>query len=256
MAALLLGADSFRGPPTNDRGDDAPYTGVTIGGICAMLLVDVVVYGLLAAFAFAGDVDVGQVLKTLRSLRTAPEDLALLKHEALRRRDVVFATFGGDEVVAVDGVDLAFYENECFSLLGHNGAGKTTTIATLVGLATPTSGTASVSGRDLADMTAIRTTLGYCAQHDTFFDDLTVEEHLVLAATLRRAAGPAADAADALRETRLAAFAAHAPPHLSGGMRRKVSTALALAGAKTKFVVLDEPTAGTDQRPATIFERF
>ena len=34
MAALLLGADSFRGPLTNDRGDDAPYTGVTIGGIC------------------------------------------------------------------------------------------------------------------------------------------------------------------------------------------------------------------------------
>lgn len=72
---------------------------------------------------------------------------------------------GRPPVVAVKSVDLALYEGQLFSLLGHNGAGKTSLISMLTGLHTPSSGDATVFGASIVDqMPAVRNNLGICPQ--------------------------------------------------------------------------------------------
>ncbi len=100
-------------------------------------------------------------------------------------------------------MSLNFYENQVTGLLGHNGAGKTTTtfmlcgeflfwflkilflnnVYTVKGIYPPTSGTANILGYDIVtEMDQIRTSLGFCPQHDILYDDFYVEEHLKLIA--------------------------------------------------------------------------
>ena len=87
---------------------------------------------------------------------------------------------GGDDRVAVHGLNLELFQNQVTVLLGHNGAGKTTTISMLVGMTAPTSGNAVLpGGLDIQhDMAAIRRNLGVCPQHDILFPELTALQHL------------------------------------------------------------------------------
>ena len=104
--------------------------------------------------------------------RTNPDD-------ALRIQNIV--KIFGDGKKAVDNVNLNFYKDEIFALLGHNGAGKTTLISMLTGLYEATEGSAFYDGYDILDsnnMDKFRTILGICPQHDVLFDDLTIREHL------------------------------------------------------------------------------
>ena len=86
---------------------------------------------------------------------------------------------------------MKMYSDQIFVLLGHNGAGKTTTISMLTGMLEPTSGYIEVLGA--TDVPDIRSKLGLCPQHDTLYDDLTVEEHLELFGTFRGLSGEALD---------------------------------------------------------------
>uniref|UniRef100_A0A8C6UGH4 Zgc:172302 n=1 Tax=Neogobius melanostomus TaxID=47308 RepID=A0A8C6UGH4_9GOBI len=133
--------------------------------------------------------------------------------------------------VAVNHLNLKFYEGQITAFLGHNGAGKTTTISVLTGLFPPTSGTVYIRGMDIRhDMDLIRRTLGVCPQHNVLFDILTVEEHVWFYGRLK-----------GMSEEEKQEQA----KNLSGGMQRKLSVAIAFVGG-SKVVVLDEPTAGVD----------
>ncbi|ODN00384.1 ATP-binding cassette sub-family A member 2 [Orchesella cincta] len=88
--------------------------------------------------------------------------------------------------VALENLNIKFYEDQITSFLGHNGAGKTTTISILTGLFPPTNGTAVINDMDIRyDIDQIRTNLGICPQFNVLFDRLTVYEHLKFYALLK-----------------------------------------------------------------------
>lgn len=165
----------------------------------------------------------------------------------IRNLHKVYSTKKG-ECHAVNSLHLTLYENQILALLGHNGAGKSTTISMIVGLLSPTSGDALVLGKNiLTDMDEIRKNLGVCPQYDILFPELTVKEHLELFANIK---GVQADLLDnvvsgMVDEVGLADKLNIVVRALSGGMKRKLSLAIALIG-DSKIIVLDEPTSGMD----------
>ncbi|XP_048589175.1 phospholipid-transporting ATPase ABCA1-like isoform X2 [Nematostella vectensis] len=150
--------------------------------------------------------------------------------------------------LAVDGLNLNLYEGQILSFLGHNGAGKTTTMSVLTGLFPPTHGTALISGYDIrTDIDMVRRNLGMCPQHNVLFDCLTVEEHLWFYASLKgmeksRIPG---EIEKFLKDVGLTNKRHELSANLSGGMKRKLSVAMAFV-AESRVVILDEPTAGVD----------
>uniref|UniRef100_A0A7N0VB22 ABC transporter domain-containing protein n=1 Tax=Kalanchoe fedtschenkoi TaxID=63787 RepID=A0A7N0VB22_KALFE len=149
---------------------------------------------------------------------------------------------------AVNSLQLTLYENQILALLGHNGAGKSTTISMLVGLLPPTSGDALVFGKNITtEMDDIRKILGVCPQHDILFPELTVREHLELFGILKGVEEDilANTVSQMVDEVGLADKLNTIVRALSGGMKRKLSLAIALIG-NSKVIVLDEPTSGMD----------
>jgi len=150
--------------------------------------------------------------------------------------------------VAVDDVSLAVEKGEIFGFLGPNGAGKSTAIRMLCGLLTPTSGSASVNGFDVArDPEEIRRTIGYMSQKFSLYDDLTVEENIDFFTGMygvpreKRAErkrhvlemANLSDRRNALTRT------------LSGGWKQRLALGCAILH-DPPVLFLDEPTSGVD----------
>ncbi|KAF1414239.1 ATP-binding cassette sub-family A member 12, partial [Eudyptes chrysocome] len=151
---------------------------------------------------------------------------------------------------AVDNLSLNFYEGNITSLLGHNGAGKTTTISILTGLFPTSSGTIFVYGKDIrTDQEVIRKNMGVCMQHNVLFNYLTTKEHLLLYGYIKVPHWSKQELYQevkrTLKETGLYSHRHKLAGSLSGGMKRKLSIAIALLGG-SKVVILDEPTTGVD----------
>ncbi|XP_071958195.1 phospholipid-transporting ATPase ABCA3-like [Antedon mediterranea] len=150
--------------------------------------------------------------------------------------------------LAVDDLSLKMYKGQITSLLGHNGAGKTTTMSILTGLFPPTSGSATINGKSIVtDIQSVRSSLGLCPQHNVLFDRLTVKEHLDFFINLKGKSGPEANAEvkSMIEDLQLVDKTNTASSSLSGGMKRKLSCAIALIGG-SEVVILDEPTSGMD----------
>ncbi|XP_071785236.1 phospholipid-transporting ATPase ABCA3-like isoform X1 [Asterias amurensis] len=150
--------------------------------------------------------------------------------------------------LAVDGLSLSMYQGQITALLGHNGAGKTTTMSILTGLFSPSSGTAYVNGCSIVNnIDGVRKSLGLCPQHNVLFDRLTVKEHLEFFISLKGKSGPEAkqEVNTMIADLQLVNKADSQSTRLSGGMKRKLSCAIALIGG-SEVVILDEPTSGMD----------
>ena len=149
---------------------------------------------------------------------------------------------------AVNGIVFGMRSGEVFSLLGHNGAGKTTTINMLCGMYEATAGDATVFGRSIrTDMATIRQSIGFCPQHDVLYPELTVWEHLEFYGRIKGITEDKlqSEVAHRIGQVGLAGKEHNTGDQLSGGMKRKLSLAIAYLG-NSSFVVLDEPTAGLD----------
>ncbi|XP_036383449.1 ATP-binding cassette sub-family A member 2 isoform X4 [Megalops cyprinoides] len=150
--------------------------------------------------------------------------------------------------LALNKLSLNLHENQVLSFLGHNGAGKTTTMSILTGLFPPTSGSATIYGHDIrTEMERIRQNLGMCPQHNVLFDKLSVEEHLWFYSRLK---GMAEEDIRKEMDKMIVDLELSNKRHclvqtLSGGMKRKLSVAIAFVGG-SRAVILDEPTAGVD----------
>ncbi|XP_059244429.1 phospholipid-transporting ATPase ABCA7 isoform X3 [Mustela nigripes] len=156
--------------------------------------------------------------------------------------------FPGNPQPALRGLSLDFYQGQITALLGHNGAGKTTTLSILSGLFPPTRGSACILGYDVqSSMEAIRPHLGVCPQYNVLFDMLTVDEHIWFYGRLKglSAAAVRPEQARLLQDVGLVPKSGAQTRHLSGGMQRKLSVAIAFVGG-SRVVILDEPTAGVD----------
>jgi ATP-binding cassette subfamily A (ABC1) protein 3 len=124
---------------------------------------------------------------------------------------------------------------------------KSTTISMLTGLYGPTSGGAYINGFNIShQMSQIRRHLGIVPQHNVLWDTLTVREHVEMIAVLKGTPEKDVDRCVkyVIHEVGLDAKMNVYSAALSGGMKRKLSVAMALVG-DSKIVFLDEPTSGT-----------
>ena len=153
-----------------------------------------------------------------------------------------------DKLVAVDHVDLDIGEGEFFGLLGPNGAGKTTLIRMLVGLCVPTSGKATILGRDIvSDPYGARELIGVVPQDFNFDDNLTAKDILTYHAGYfgMPKAERNARADELLAFLEIGDKADTTCTKLSGGMKRRLLIGRALM-TRPKVLFLDEPTTGVD----------
>lgn len=122
----------------------------------------------------------------------------------------------------------------------------------LTGALAPTSGTAKILGKDLySQLSSIRGDLGICLQHDCLFPSMTVREHIQFFSRLKglyaqMSYQEAEDHVDQIiKDVALFEKRHSFSKNLSGGMKRKLSVAMAFCGG-SKVVLLDEPTSGMD----------
>jgi len=154
---------------------------------------------------------------------------------------------------AVDGIDLRVAPGEIYGFLGPNGAGKSTTVLMLTTLLPPTAGTARVAGFDIAsEGPRVRASIGAALQEAALDPLLSGAEHMRLQTALhglgkaeRRRRG-----AELLERVGLADAAGRRVGGYSGGMRRRLDLALALAH-RPRILFLDEPTTGLDIQSRT-----
>jgi lipopolysaccharide export system ATP-binding protein len=140
---------------------------------------------------------------------------------------------------------------EVVGLLGPNGAGKTTSFYMIVGLVAADHGTIQIDERDVTDLpmhARARLGLGYLPQEPSVFRRLSVAENILAILELRTdldQAGRHAELESLLDDLQIGHIATQMGVSLSGGERRRVEIARALA-AKPRFMLLDEPFAGID----------
>ena len=149
---------------------------------------------------------------------------------------------------AVDGIDLEVSPGEIYGFLGPNGAGKSTTVHMLTTLLPPTAGTARVGGFDIVKQgPQVRSVIGAALQEAALDPLLTGREHLRLQSAMhglpRGERG--ARAAELLARVGLTQAADRKVGGYSGGMKRRLDLALALAH-RPRILFLDEPTTGLD----------
>lgn len=143
----------------------------------------------------------------------------------------------------ITNVTLSVKEGDLFGFIGPNGAGKSTLIRTLLGLISPTSGSATVFGKDIIkDRTEILRDVGYLPAEAAFYRGMKVSELLELSAKIRKT--DCSVEAKRLCD-RLELDTTKKISQLSLGNRKKVGIVCALQH-KARLYILDEPTSGLD----------
>lgn len=143
-------------------------------------------------------------------------------------------------------VDLVVEEGEIYGFIGPNGAGKSTTIRTLLGLIHPTSGSATVFGKDIVTQgPEIRQEIGYLPSEVFYYDDMRVIELLKYSASFYKKDPKAAEKRIRALAERFDLDLKKKIDDLSYGNKKKVGIIQGLAH-QPKLIILDEPTGGLD----------
>jgi phospholipid/cholesterol/gamma-HCH transport system ATP-binding protein len=167
------------------------------------------------------------------------------------------------EQVVLDGVDFTVQDGETVALMGPSGTGKSVLLKHINGLIHPDSGTILVDGLNVATLkrdalAELRTRIGYVFQNGALFDSMNVFENIRLGLSdvthYKDLKFSRARVEECLRLVNLSTdVAIKFPAELSGGMRKRVGIARAIAGAP-KYLLYDEPTSGLDPVNADIID--
>ncbi|HSI76072.1 MAG TPA: ABC transporter ATP-binding protein [Lunatimonas sp.] len=157
--------------------------------------------------------------------------------------DRLYKAFGKHQVL--DNICLDFEKGQSVALIGPNGSGKTTLIKIILGLVEANSGTAIVDGRSIKGQSEYRKQIGYMPQMSRFPDNMSVKQLFSMMKDLRADVGNQAYDLDLYRAYNIEEMGSKRLGILSGGMKQKVSAALAFL-FNPQILILDEPTAGLD----------
>jgi phospholipid/cholesterol/gamma-HCH transport system ATP-binding protein len=165
--------------------------------------------------------------------------------------------------VVLNGVDFEVREGETVALLGPSGTGKSVLLKHIIGLIKPDQGTIIVDGKNVStlkrqELSELRSRIGYVFQNGALFDSMTVFENVRLGITDEDKYGDLDYVKERIAECiRLVNLPPDTiekyPAQLSGGMRKRVGIARAIAG-NPKYLLYDEPTSGLDPVNADIID--
>ena len=152
-----------------------------------------------------------------------------------------------DQVVALDGIDLAVRKGEFFSLLGPSGCGKSTTLNLIGGFETASGGALLIDGKPMGDTPAHLRPVNTVFQSYALFPHMSVIENVEFGLRMKKVPGPERRrmAADMLRLVSLEGMEERRPRQLSGGQRQRVALARALVNHPA-VLLLDEPLGALD----------
>ncbi len=169
----------------------------------------------------------------------------------------------GDKVI-LDGVDLDIGKGESVLVIGGSGSGKSVLLKCILGLLHPDSGSILVDGQEVVGLYGsaleeVRTKFGMLFQNAALFDSLPVWENVAFG--LIQGKGMDRDEAKAVALDKLASVGLNAdvaelsPAELSGGMRKRVGLARAIA-SNPEIIFFDEPTTGLDPIMGDVIDRL
>jgi phospholipid/cholesterol/gamma-HCH transport system ATP-binding protein len=173
----------------------------------------------------------------------------------------VHKAFGPKRVL--NGFSLDVNEGETTVIIGYSGSGKSVAIKHIVGLLEPDSGTVFVDGQevptlDRRELYRLRSKIGYVFQFAALFDSLTIGDNVAMG--LRKQGGLdgrgiAQRVEEALTLVDLPNVQDRFPAELSGGMRKRVGIARAIA-LRPKYILYDEPTTGLDPVTSAVIDQL
>jgi phospholipid/cholesterol/gamma-HCH transport system ATP-binding protein len=174
--------------------------------------------------------------------------------------DGLTKSFGPKRVL--DGVTLEVPDGENTVIIGYSGSGKSVTLKCIVGLIEPDGGQVVVDGAVVQEMSReelaeLRGRIGYVFQFAALFDSMTVAENIALG-LVKRGLDPDAIAertAESLSVVELSGTEDKYPAELSGGMRKRVGIARAIA-LKPRYILYDEPTSGLDPVTSAVMDQL
>lgn len=174
-----------------------------------------------------------------------------MNSDVIIRFDHVTKIFGNVRVL--DDVSFDVLRGQAFCILGRSGAGKSVTLRQMIGLMPPDSGRIFVQGENVGELdseglTRIRKQVGFLFQYSALFDSISVEENVAF--PLRRHTRLSrteihAKVGDLLGQVGLERHRDKMPSEISGGMRKRVGLARAMA-LDPSILLVDEPSSGLD----------
>lgn len=164
--------------------------------------------------------------------------------------------------VILNGVSLAVRDGETLAVIGYSGSGKSVLLKSIVRLLEADSGTITVDGTDVAtlrreELYELRRRVGYVFQFAALFDSMTVFDNVAMG--LRRMKMPEDEIEERVQESlqlvEMDGYDERLPAQLSGGQRKRVGLARAIA-TRPKYILYDEPTTGLDPVTTAVIDNL